>query len=381
MPSRLRLDDYPWDKVEETKAFIRRLFAGPGPERPAAILHCSSGAPPQPAPEGLSPFEQQVWNAMQAIRARPIGGDDYVPALATGAGTCAMATAFGCQEIEAAGVRWVKPVVTSPDQIDSFRKPKVTDGRLGGVLEQTRAYAECADERLGIQLMDFQSPFTTVEQLVGSEAFFLMPHDHPARLHALMDIVTDFAIEFFAAQIAAAGPACSRGSWPPIWFPTEAGIQMSDDNLVNVSPETYEEFVLPYNTLIARAFGGLFLHSCTIREAHLPVLKKLERLTGLNCDISSSVPIAALLREFGGRAVVAPHAYINTGARYRGYRAFMEDVLAPWCPGLRLFVYPCTVMYLPDQAREIAFDESEARSVLDRIPAWRQARAARRRTT
>ncbi|HPD15421.1 MAG TPA: uroporphyrinogen decarboxylase family protein [Planctomycetota bacterium] len=373
MPRRLRIEDYPWDTVDATKAFIRQLFAGPPPGRPAAILHCSDGSAPEPSPEGLTALQQQVWHATQAIRARPVGGDDYVPALATGAGTCALATAFGCQEIEASGVRWVKPVITSPDQIDSLRKPKMTAGRLGEVLEQTRAYADCADERLAIQIMDFQSPFTTVEQLVGGEAFFLMPHDHPARLHALMDLVTDFAIEFFRAQIEAAGPACSRGSWPPIWFPAEAGIQMSDDNLVNVSPETYEEFVVPYNNRIARAFGGLFLHSCTIREAHLPVLKKLERLTGLNCDISSSVPIATLSREFGDRAVIAPHAYINTGGRYRGYREFMEDILAPWHPGQRLFIYPCTVLYLPDEAREIAFDEPAARAVLDRLPAWRQA--------
>jgi len=371
---RLRLDDYPWDQVETTKAFIRRLFAGPAPERPGAILHVAAEGKAEPAPGGLTEFQRQVWNATEGIRRRPIGGDDYVPALGTGAGTCAMATAFGCEEIEASGVRWVRPVITSPDQIDSLRKPRITDGRLGWVLDQTRAFADYADERLAIQIMDFQSPFTTVEQMVGSERFFLMPYDDPVRLHALMDVVTDFAIEFFRTQIAAAGPACSRGSWPPIWFPPEAGIQMSDDNLVNVSPEVYEEFVVPYNNRISQAFGGLFLHSCTIREAHVVVVRKLKRLTGLNCDISTSVSVPRLLDEFGGRAVVAPHAYINTNTNFQSTLEFMENVLAAWRPGQRLFVYPCTVMYLPDRAREIPFDEAEAREVLDRIPAWREAR-------
>lgn len=369
MAERLRLEDYPWDKVVATKAFIRRLFAGPGPERPGAILHVAAEGQAAPAPEGLTEFQRQVWDAAEGIRRRPIGGDDFVPALGTGAGTCAMATAFGCQEIEASGVRWVKPVITSPEQIDSLKKPKVTDGRLGWVLDQTRAFAEYADERLPIRLMDFQSPFTTVEQLVGSESFFLMPYDQPQRLHTAMDVVTDFAIEFFRAQSEAAGPACCRGSWPPIWFPPEAGIQMSDDNLVNVSPEVYEEFVVPYNNRIAEAFGGLFLHSCTIREAHVPVLRKLKGLTGLNCDISTSVSAARLLEEFGDRAVVAPHAYINTDTHFQGFGEFMGAALAGWRPGKRLFIYPCTVMYLPDQAREIPFDAAEAREVLDRIPA------------
>ena len=105
-------------------------------------------------------------------------------------------------------------------------------------------------------------------------------------------------------------------------------------------------------------------------------MRKLKGLTGLNCDISTSVSVPRLLDEFGDRAVVAPHAYINTNTNFRSYREFMENVLAGWRPGKRLFVYPCTVMYLPDQAREIPFDEAEAREVLDRIPGWRDRRAS-----
>ena len=119
-----------------------------------------------------------------------------------------------------------------------------------------------------------------VEQMLGSSAFFLM------------DVVTDFAIDFFAAQIEAAGPNCCPGIWPSFWFPRRAGIQMSDDNLVNVSPEVYAEFVVPYNNRVSEAFGGIFLHSCTIKEACLPVLHDLTGLTGINCDISTSVSTA-----------------------------------------------------------------------------------------
>jgi len=105
-------------------------------------------------------------------------------------------------------------------------------------------------------------------------------------------------------------------------------------------------------------------------------VRKIKGLTGLNCDISTSVSVPRLLDEFGDRAVVAPHAYINTNTNFRSYREFMENVLAGWRLGKRLFVYPCTVMYLPDQAREIPFDEAEAREVLDRIPGWRDRRAS-----
>ena len=154
------------------------------------------------AAAGLDDYQQQVWQATQWLVRRPLGLDDFVPALGTGAGTCALATAFGGVETIVSGVCWVAPSITRMEEIDVLGKPRVTDGKLGGVLAQTRAYAACADERLPIRLMDFQSPFTTVEQLLGSDAFFLMPYDEPARLHVLMDVVTDFCINFFTAQRA-----------------------------------------------------------------------------------------------------------------------------------------------------------------------------------
>lgn len=368
---RFKMDDYPWDKVEKTKAFITQLYAGPAPERPAALVHPALlDLPKTEPPAGANERQRQVWQAQEHARRRPLGGDDYVPTIGTGAGTCAMATAFGCLERQTGGVYWVDPCVTRMEQIDSLRKPPVTAGKMGQVLEQTRAYAACADERLPIRIMDFQSPFTTVEQMLGSDRFFLMPYDEPKRLHAVMDVVTDFAIDFFTAQIEAAGPSCCPGIWPSFWFPRCAGIQMSDDNLVNVSPEVYAEFAVPYNNRIAQAFGGLFLHSCTITAPHMPVLHTLKGLTGINCDISTSVSPARLLEEFGDDHVVGPHAYINTNTNFKNYTAFTEHVLAGWRPGKRLFIYPCTVLYQPDTSKEIPFNEAEVRAVLNRIPAW-----------
>jgi hypothetical protein len=377
-PRRLLLSEIDWAAVARTQAFITRLFTGPAPDRPAAILHPdplapgAAGPPPEP-PAGLAPRQAEVWRAARSLCSRPLGRDDFVPTLGTGAGTCAMATAFGCAETVTGNLSWVSPCIQDLADIDRLRKPDLRAGKLGAVLDQTREYAEFADARLPIRIMDFQSPFTTVEQMLGSERFFLMPYDEPRRLHTLMDVVTDFAIDFFREQRRLAGPAACAGIWPPIWFPPAAGIQMSDDNLVNVSPEVYEEFVVPYNNRVAAAFGGLFLHSCTIRPEHVPVLHKLRGLTGLNCDISTSVGPERLLAEFGERLVVAPHAYINTNTNFADGADFLRAVLRGWRPGLRLFVYPCTVLYIPATAREVRFQEAAARVVLEECPGWRRA--------
>ena len=148
---------------------------------------------------------------------------------------------------------------------------------------------------------------------------------------------------------------------------------MSDDNLVNVSPEVYDEFVVPYNNRISAAFGGLFLHSCTIKANNLPSLRKLHGLTGINCDISTSVTTAQLLETFGDQVVVAPHAYINTETNFHSYADFTRAVLAGWRAGKRLFIHPCSVLYQPDSAAEIPFNLEETRAVLEEIPDWQEA--------
>ena len=373
---RLRLDEYDWGEVERTKRFITDLFRGPAPDRPAAIVHPAAQGEQEPTapPQGFGDYEREAWKAAAALAHRPLGRDDFVPALGASAGTSALATAFGAQEVVRDGVRWVTPCIGGASEIDRIRKPRLTDGRLGEVLERTRACARVTDERLPIRVMDFQSPFTTIEQLVGCDRFFLMPYDEPARLRALMDVVTDFSIEFFLAQMEAAGGRGCPGIWPPIWFPGCAGIQMSDDHLANVSPGVYEEFVVPFNNRISDAFGGLFLHSCTIRQTHLAAVSRIRGLTGVNCDVSTSVSVRRLFEHFGDGVVVAPHAYINTGTNFAGYADFMRAVLEGWRPGRRLFVYPCTVMYLPKRSREIPFDEAAVRAALEAVPAWRRDR-------
>jgi len=44
--------------------------------------------------------------------------------------------------------------------------------------------------------------------------------------------------------------------------PKLKGISGSDDNMVMLSPKTYEEAVVPYNGLLGEYFGGVAVHSC-----------------------------------------------------------------------------------------------------------------------
>ena len=372
---RVMLDGLPWERVEQTKEFLDRLWHCECPDRPAAIVHDYLDVPVPDPPGTLTDEERGIWAELQALRRRAIGRDDYVPTVSTNMGTCAMATAFGAREMLREGIHWVHPLITDLGQIDHLKKPDLRAGLLAGAMRKTRMLRQMADPRVGIRLMDLQNPFTIALQLLGTESFFSMPYDAPGKLHALMDLITDFFIDFVREQIRLAGPACVPGVWPPVWFPQWMGVQIADDNLHNVSPQVYREFCLPYNNRISDAFGGLFLHSCTIPEPHLDVIAEHHNLRGINCDLSTSAPLATLLDRFGRQCMVAPHVYINTNTRYPDIPASVADMLSAWQPGYHLFIYVCTVMWVGDESREVRMAPQEIYPVLDRVPAWRQAHA------
>ena len=78
----------------------------------------------------------------------------------------------------------------------------------------------------------------------------------------------------------------------------------------------------------------------------------------------SRVSTARLLEEFGRDVVIAPHAYINTNTNFANYGEFMANVLSGWRPGLRLFIHPCSVMYIPNMAKEITFNQVDVEAEL-----------------
>jgi len=51
---------------------------------------------------------------------------------------------------------------------------------------------------------------------------------------------------------------------------------------MNISPEMYEEFILPYNDEILTFFNGGAIHSCGKVEHFTPLLSRMKHLHGFN---------------------------------------------------------------------------------------------------
>jgi hypothetical protein len=349
-----------------TQAFLRDFFlADRAPERPALILHEYRSAAEGEAPTDPDPLRAKVLaEEYSALHLRVRNGDDYVPQLNTNNGTSAMASAFGAGLQDVGGGHWAETLIKDWAEVDHLEKPPVTAGRIGEALEHTRVARELSD--LPIRCLDMQSPLTVATQLTGVTELFTAMFDQPRRVHALLEIITDFFLDVVEAQREAAGDQYVPMAWPHLWAPSEVGLQLSDDYLLTLSPPLYEEFSLPCLTRLAEHFGGIFIHSCSLYREHLPCLRKIPNLRGVNSDLSMSAPLREILDALPG-VVYAPHIYMNKEITRPSQAAWLAEELAAWRPGDRLAPVVLAVIYDNEIKGDQATDWEGCKSV------WREA--------
>lgn len=344
-----RLSDY-----APTFAFLRDFWLSDrAPDRPALLL-LDPVTPASPPPVDPDPARARVLAERHAaLFGHKPNGDDWIPRLSTNNGTSAMVSAFGPQLQDSGGGHWAHRLLDDLRQVDDLQLPPVDSGLVGEALAHTQALREHAD--LPIMSLDLQSPLTVATQMVGVSELFLAMYDDPRRVHALLELLTEFFSRVVEAQREAAGDRYCPVFWPGIWAPAEIGLELADDYMLTLSPELFDQFSLPYLSRLAERFGGLYLHSCSIYARNLPSLRKIPHLRGVNSDLSMSCPVREILDALPG-LVVAPHVYMNKEITRPTQEAWLAEELASWRPGDRLFPYVIAVMYDPARKGEVATD-------------------------
>jgi hypothetical protein len=70
------------------------------------------------------------------------------------------------------------------------------------------------------------------------------------------------------------------------WYvPKEVGIRVSDDTAALLSPALYREFGVKYNSMIAKEFGGIVVHSCGDVSNVAEAMAEIPGLRGLDFTI------------------------------------------------------------------------------------------------
>lgn len=153
----------------------------------------------------------------------------------------------------------LRPLVTTPADIDALGHPDPTAGRLGDRVRAVEEMARAAAGRFAV-LGWVEMPFAEACNLCGVSNFMMLLVDDPATAHRLLERLTAMEIEFARAQIAAGADMIGAG---------DAAASL-------ISPEMFAEFALPYEQRVCEAIhaaGSLMkLHICGDTRALLPLM-------------------------------------------------------------------------------------------------------------
>jgi uroporphyrinogen-III decarboxylase len=258
--------------------------------------------------------------------------DDFVPYLMPWFGTVVAASALGCQidfqpRMDPAANPRYYPVQSAEDVHRLEIPDPEVDGLMPRVLEYLRLMAQHPFLPAGIT--DFQGPLTTANQLMGYDKLIYLMHDDPSAMHELMDKVTESLIVWVKAQKAVIGePLDECIGDQQVYTGRNAGIWFSDDDAVLMSPRTYREFVVPYNSRILQEFGGGCVHYCGDATHHADSFLAMKGLRALNIyNLYNIASVARLQDRLQGR--VALFVCDFTPVEYEAYFDELLSTLSP----------------------------------------------------
>ena len=247
-------------------------------------------------PAAMTNFQEQTYyDQVKAI------DDDFVPYLMPWFGTIVTASAFGCKveyypKADPAANPRHYPVQTADDVRRLEPIDPEQDGLMPKVLEFLR-YMK-ASSFLPVGITDFQGPLTTANQLMGYDKLIYLMFDHPELMHRLMEIVTESLIRWVKKQKEVIGePLNWCISDQQVYTGANAGVWFSDDDAVLMSPDTYREFVVPYNSRILTEFGGGCIHYCGNATHHADSFLATQGLKALNIYNLYNIPSVAKLQD------------------------------------------------------------------------------------
>ena len=186
----------------------------------------------------------------------------FLPGFWSEYGMCTEPSAFGSVSVwEPNEFPFAKKVLRSPAEVDHLEKPNPRkEGLLPFVIKRLQhLQAEIEGAGHQIRFAVARGPLNIATFLMGTTEFLTALKTDPERMHRLLEIATDYLVDWIAYQ-----REC---------FPSIDGILLLDDIVGFVSPRDFETFGLPY---LKRAFDTdvtvKFFHNDAPCKACAPLL-------------------------------------------------------------------------------------------------------------
>ena len=189
---------------------------------------------------------------------------------------------------------------------------------------------------------DMQGTLNTAGLVMNQEQLLVELSSEKAKVHALLERVSDFLIEYALYLRKESGGKVCGNIWPYSVLTDSSGVSFTEDLMPLLSQKMYKEFGLPYLKKFQAALGGLLIHCCggwgrhapTLHEAGLKLLAMefhypLTRIEELEClaDQTVFIPYILLYQQecFQNTAEYYRYLIENSPANFRFWFACTEE--------------------------------------------------------
>ena len=127
---------------------------------------------------------------------------------------------------------------------------------------------------------DLQGPLDICELLWGGEMFYAM-YDDPDIVHSAMSLITDTYTAFLEKWYEIfPSNSFMNPHWQYVWH--RGKIFLRSDSAMNLSPEFYKEYSVPYDKILLDRFDGGCMHFCGKGDHYIEALCNQSKLYGIN---------------------------------------------------------------------------------------------------
>jgi hypothetical protein len=223
---------------------------------------------------------------------------DRILGLGVGPGT--IVTSFGI------------PINFQADSTPAFTKPLAqvlrepapdaqTSGEMPRMRERIAFIKDHTPKWIKIHLPDMQGPYNLLHAIIGNEALTAFYTD-PVGYRELMTRITDFWIETLEYLRELIGPDRLTSRQKRLTRIAECSVNM-------IAPETYLEYILPYDLKIAKTFGPLEIHTCSGPHVFHATLDNLPEVRATEAGYGDGLtagytPVKEALDAIGDRPII-----------------------------------------------------------------------------
>jgi hypothetical protein len=170
----------------------------------------------------------------------------------------------------------VKPMFVNTEEALKAEIIPIAETNIGRhTLKMIEYFLDKTKGKLPLSYCDVQSPFNVACNIVDNSNLLAELLMNPVIVKLLLDKISDLIIEFTRVQKSLIGDCLVL---PGHGFASSRvfnGFGMSDDNIVMVSNELYEDVILPSFIKTGNALGGAVFHSCGNWASKVNILKKI----------------------------------------------------------------------------------------------------------